>query len=172
MNPDALFDALNDAGVDYIVVGGLAANVRGSDRVTKDIDVVYHTQASNVRKICAVLNAQEPRILVLGKPEGEMVTLTPELLKRHPMLQLSTNLGQIDLLSSIAGFKSYRAIKVASEAFNADGRSVPMLTREGVIKSKRALKRPKDIDDIMQIEALAELEAIDHAAQALNAHDT
>lgn len=167
MDPDALFHALDDAGVDFVVVGGLAANVRGSERVTKDVDIAYHTQANNVRKLCAVINANEPRMLVLGKPEGTPVTLTPDLLKRHPLLQLSTNVGHVDLLSNIAGFKSYRAIKNASEPVNIDGRPIPMLTRTGVIKSKRAMKRPKDIDDVRQLEALAELEAIEQAAQSL-----
>lgn len=165
MDPDALFDALSNAGVDFIVVGGLAATVRGSERVTKDIDIVYHTEAQNLRKLCAVINAYEPRILVLGKPEGEPVKLTPERLKRHPLLQLSTKLGHVDLLSNIAGFKSYSAIKKASEPVTIDGRSIPMLTRDGVIKAKRALKRPKDIDDIKQLEAIAELEAINQATQ-------
>lgn len=167
MNPDALFEALLRAGVDFVVVGGLAANVRGSDRATKDIDIVYHTQANNLRKLCDVINATEPRLLVLGKPEGESVTLTPQLLKRHPLLQLSTKLGQIDLLSEIAGFKSYRAIKSLSEPVNVDNLSIPMLTREGVIKSKRAMNRPKDKDDVKQLEAIAELEAVDQAAQSL-----
>lgn len=167
MDPDALFAALSEAGVDFVVVGGLAANVRGSDRVTKDIDIVYHTEAGNVRKLCKVLNEIEPRMLVLCKPEGKPVTLTPELLKRHPILQLSTRLGQVDILSNIAGFKSYRAIKNVSERVQIDGQSIPMLTREGVIKSKRAMKRPKDIDDIKQLEAVAELEAINQAAQSL-----
>lgn len=161
------FRALIQAGVDFVVVGGLAANVRGSDRVTKDIDLVYHIEASNVRRLCKVLNVNEPRMLALGKPEGKPVTLTPELLKRHPLLQLSTKLGQVDILSGIAGFTSYRAIKNASEAVKIDGQSIPMLTREGVIKSKRAMKRPKDLDDVKQLEAVAELEAIDQAAQSL-----
>lgn len=95
------------------------------------------------------------------RPEGRPVTLTPDLLKRHPLLQLSTNVGEIDLLSSIAGFKSYSAIKDASEPLNIESRTIRMLTRAGVIKSKRALNRPKDIDDINQLKALAELEDLD-----------
>lgn len=160
MDPDSLFAALNEAGVDYVVVGGLAANLRGSQRVTKDIDIVYSTEATNLRKLCAVINAIEPRIIVLGQPEGSGLTLTPQHLKRHPLLQLSTKLGEVDLLSTIAGFKSYGAIKKASNAVDVDGRSIPMLTLAGVIKSKRVLKRPKDIDDVKQLEAIAELERI------------
>lgn len=161
MNPDAFFDALNAAGVDFVVVGGLAANVHGSQRVTKDVDIAYHTEANNLRRLCKAVNAMQPRMLVPGEPEGRPVTLTPDLLKRHPLLQLSTNVGEIDLLSSIAGFKSYGAIKDASEPLNIEGRDIRMLTRAGVIKSKRALNRPKDIDDINQLKALAELEDLD-----------
>jgi hypothetical protein len=163
---DALFDALNAAGVDYVVVGGFAAMMHGSQRVTKDLDIVYHTQSSNLKNLCNVINALEPRLLVLGKPEGEPMKLTPEFLKNHPMLQLLTSSGPLDLLKEIAGFKSYAAIKNAAETVMVDEkRSIHVLNREGVLKSKRALKRPKDIEDIKQLEALAEIEAIDLAGQ-------
>lgn len=163
---DSLFDALNAAAVDYVVVGGFAAMMRGSDRVTKDIDLVYHTQSANLKKLCTALNALQPRLLVLGKPEGKSMELTPEFVKSHPMLQLLTSSGPVDLLKEIAGFKSYAAIKAVADVVIIDEkRSINVLTREGVLKSKRALKRPKDVEDIKQLEALAEIEAIDLAGQ-------
>ena len=166
INPDAVFDALNEAGVDYVVVGGFAAMVRGSDRVTKDLDVVYHTQSRNLEKLCKVVNALQPRFLVLGKPEGEPIKLTPSFLKSHPMLQLITIAGPLDLIKGIAGFQSYAAIKNAADVVTVDDkRSIRVLTRDGVLKSKRALKRPKDIEDIHQLEALEEIEAVNLAGQ-------
>lgn len=165
IDPDALFAALNAAGVDYVVVGGLAASVRGSERLTKDIDIVYHTEAGNVRKLCKVVNALQPRLLVLGEPEGQAVNVTPQTLKQHTLLQLTTTLGEVDLLASIAGFKSYRAIKNASSTVDIEGLNIPVLSLEGVVRSKRAMKRPKDIEDIKQLEAVAEAEAIAQATQ-------
>ena len=34
-----IFDALDDAGVDYVVIGGLAAIAHGSIRFTSDADI-------------------------------------------------------------------------------------------------------------------------------------
>ncbi len=141
--------------------------VRGSDRVTKDLDLVYHTQSRNLEKLCKVINSLQPRLLILGKPEGQPIELTPQFLKKHPMLQLLTTAGPIDLLKGIAGFNSYSSIKNAADVVTVDEqRTISALTREGVLKSKRALKRPKDIEDIKQLEALAEVEAVDFAGQA------
>lgn len=38
---DALIGALGEAGVKFIIVGGLAATIHGSSRLTQDIDAVY-----------------------------------------------------------------------------------------------------------------------------------
>ncbi len=81
---DSLFKALHDSGVDYVVVGGVAALIRGSSRATKDLDIVYHTRTANVERLCKVVNGFKPRVMILGKPEGEAILLTPQMLKRHP----------------------------------------------------------------------------------------
>ena len=42
-------EGLVAAGIKVVVVGGIAARVQGSTRVTDDIDVCYDTTASNER---------------------------------------------------------------------------------------------------------------------------
>ena len=38
---DELLNRLSRAGVDFIVIGGVAATAHGSTRVTLDLDVLY-----------------------------------------------------------------------------------------------------------------------------------
>jgi precorrin-4 methylase len=43
--------ALTKAGVEFIVVGGVAATVPASARLTRDIDVVYRRTSSNIDRV-------------------------------------------------------------------------------------------------------------------------
>lgn len=52
---DALFQALAEAGVRYIVVGGLAVNVHGLRRLTLDVDLVVELVPENIARTFAVL---------------------------------------------------------------------------------------------------------------------
>lgn len=56
-----LLESLADAGVEFIIVGGLAATVHGSSRLTQDIDVVYRRTEDNLRRIEAGLRPHQPR---------------------------------------------------------------------------------------------------------------
>jgi hypothetical protein len=42
-------EVLADSGVEFVIVGGLAATVHGSARLTQDLDVVYHRTPENLR---------------------------------------------------------------------------------------------------------------------------
>src|SRR5271166_1005939 len=111
MQPAVLLPALVTEGVDFVLIGGLAVNIRGGTRVTRDIDIAYATHVRNLERLCTVINRYEPQRIDLGQPHGGVVAITPALLKRQEALQLSTTVGEVDLLNQIEGFKSYGAIK-------------------------------------------------------------
>lgn len=50
-----IFRALNAAGVQYLVTGGLAVNAHGYLRFTKDVDFVVRLVPDNIRKAFAAL---------------------------------------------------------------------------------------------------------------------
>jgi hypothetical protein len=166
MRPRELLTALNKTGVDYVLIGGLAATLQGTTRVTSDMDVAYATDGRNVERLCDVINQFEPQRMLLGRPHGA-ITLTPDLLKREPRLQLSTTIGEIDLLRDVDGFRSYSAIKTLSEPFEVPegGGTARILSIEGLLKAKRAMRRPKDEQDIVELEALKQAQVIEAASQ-------
>ena len=49
--------ALQDAGVRYLVAGGLAVNVHGYLRFTKDVDLVVQLESDNILRALAALGA-------------------------------------------------------------------------------------------------------------------
>lgn len=51
----AALKALNDGGVEYVIVGGLAAVYYGRPRTTMDLDLVVKFEPSSVERLCAAL---------------------------------------------------------------------------------------------------------------------
>lgn len=158
MNAEALLRALDEEGIEYVLVGGLAANLHGTTRVTKDVDIAYDGSGANLIRLCRAINRFEPRTIVLGQAEGSSFTLVPEELKRRRILQLQTTAGQVDMLPTIRGFFNYWTVKAASQIAELEsGVPVRFLSVRGLLKAKNAMKRAKDAQDIIELEALLEV---------------
>ncbi len=155
MRPKELLAALTAEGVDFVLVGGLAAALHGTTRITKDIDIAYATHDTNVNRLCRVLNRFQPRRMLLGTPEGGVVTLTTAMLRKEHILQLATSVGEVDLLDRIRGYSSYGFLKANAEILDV-GVEAPVLSIQGLLRTKRAMKRPKDMQDVAELEALEE----------------
>ena len=57
-----LLDVLRAASVDFVVVGGVALVLRGSSRVTVDLDLCYDRDLENLRRLAAALAPYHPRL--------------------------------------------------------------------------------------------------------------
>jgi predicted nucleotidyltransferase len=56
-----LLRRLNDAGVDFVVIGGVAAIAHGSARMTLDLDVCARFDQPNISRILDALRGIRPR---------------------------------------------------------------------------------------------------------------
>jgi hypothetical protein len=56
-DPLALLDALNAAGVEYVVIGGAAAVLHGAPVTTQDLDIVHRLTPENAARLERVLRA-------------------------------------------------------------------------------------------------------------------
>ncbi len=73
------------------------------------------------------------------------------------MLTLVTDAGAIDLIRIIPGVGDYTAVRAAAIPVEVSGRTVPTLDLPALIDSKRAVRRPKDLAALPQIEATLRL---------------
>jgi hypothetical protein len=55
-SPQEIFAALDRHGVDYVTIGGVAANAHGSRRLTLDVDIVPAPEESNYERLAAALD--------------------------------------------------------------------------------------------------------------------
>lgn len=105
---------LSSAGVEFVIVGGLAANVNGSVRATDDLDLVYSRKPENIAKLVAALEPIHPYLR--GAPPGLPFRFDQPTVMAGLNFTLSTSLGAIDLLGEIAGGGGYDQLLPHTEA--------------------------------------------------------
>ena len=70
---------------------------------------------------------------------------------------LSTNLGDLDILGEVSGLGGYAEALQFSEELELYGMRCRVLTLEGLIKTKKAAGRTKDLMLLPELEALIEI---------------
>ena len=140
----------------FVVVGGLAATAHGSRRVTDDVDICYDLAEDNVVRLARVLSKWNayPRGVEAGLP----FFMDARQFRMTPVMTLTTDEGFIDVLDvvkGVGGFAECRHRSVQVEAFDIRFR---VLDLRALIDAKKAAGRPKDMDQLPELEALLALQ--------------
>lgn len=152
---DEVVKLLNAHGVDFIVIGGWAAALHGSDRSTSDVDVVYSRTPDNVRRLA------DHQPYLRGAPLGLPFHWDEPTILAGLNFTLTTDLGFIDFLGEVAGGGTYQQLLPSTLEVTALGVTCRCVTLDRLIQLKRAAGRAKDL------EAIAELQTIlDERARA------
>jgi predicted nucleotidyltransferase len=144
LNPDfrEMLSCLNEEGVDYIVVGAYALAAHGLIRATGDIDVWLRNSPDNAQKVLRALDK-------FGAPTSDLSV--EDFTTPTTVLQLGVEPSRIDLLTGIDGVDFDEAtggrVKV-----DVGGLEVFVLSKEDLLKNKRAAGRDKDRPDIVWLE--------------------
>ena len=149
-----LLPVLVQGKVDFILIGGVAAVLHGSARVTYDIDVVYTRTPLNFRNLVTALKPYAPYLR--GAPPGLPFTLDERSLRSGLNFTLTTKLGDLDLLGEVVGGGGYRDLLSSSQSVEAFGVQFRCVDLRTLIRLKRAAGRPKDLEAIAELEALLE----------------
>ena len=148
----ALLTRLRDAGVEFVLVGGLAATAHGSARLTLDADIVYARTPENIARLVNALKRYGPYLR--GAPPGLPFRWDAETIQRGLNFTLTTKLGSVDLLGEIVGGGGYADLLSESIEVKAFGVTCRCLDLDALIRVKRAAGRPKDLEVIAELEAL------------------
>ena len=140
------------AQVDFVLVGGVAAAAHGSPRATQDLDIVYSRTAENLGRLVSALGPVKPYLR--GAPPGLPFRFDASTLKAGLNFTLTTDLGWIDLLGEIAGCGRYEDIVTHAVRIDVFGAACQVLDLETLIQSKRAVGRPKDFEDLAELEII------------------
>jgi hypothetical protein len=149
-----LLGALHDEEVECIIVGGLAATIHGSARLTQDVDVSYARSDGNLERIVRALEPLEPYLR--GAPPGLPFEWSVATLRAGLNFTLTTSAGALDLLGEIAGGGRYENLLPHTIVVDLFGYEVRCLDLDALIRTKRAAGRPRDLEAIAELEALRE----------------
>ena len=146
---------LTDAGIRFIVCGGVAGTAHGSRRVTDDLDILYDTELANARTLSSLLQAWHayPREVEPGLP----FIMDERTLRAATMLTLNTDRGMLDIFREMAGVGTWERALADSVAVDLEGRTVQALSLTQLIAAKRAAGRPKDREHLLELEAIRRL---------------
>lgn len=145
---------LHRGGVEFIIVGGAAATIHGSARMTQDLDLVYARTPENIARLAAALAPHSPYLR--GAPPGLPFRWDAETIRRGLNFTLTTTLGDLDLLGEIVGGGGYADLLSHSQVVKLSGSEYRCLGLARLIHVKRAAGRPKDLEAVAELEALQE----------------
>lgn len=143
---------LSDAQVEFVLIGGLAAFVHGSTRITEDVDVCAPLDSANLEKIVRALTPYHP--VFRFHPKQPPMPADPGQLKGFHNLNLATDLVKIDILDEVTGIGGYEEVLKHSTLVNLGQFSMRVLDLDLLIVAKKAAGRLKDRMALPELEAL------------------
>jgi hypothetical protein len=152
LSADEILRRLVERGVDFVVIGGIAAVLHGSARNTFDLDICYATDDANLSALGDVLTTLGARL----KGIDEDVPFMPDArtLRQVELLTLVTSLGELDVLSRPAGAPAYQELRRNADRYDIGGFNVSVASIDDLIAMKQAAGRNKDLLDVEELEAI------------------
>ena len=128
--------------VEFLLVGGYALAFHGAPRFTEDIDFMVLVSPENAGKLEKVLN---------DFGFGNIGITREAFLEPDQVIQLGRAPNRIDLLTGISGVSWKEASDTATK-ISLDGFQIPLISKEALIKNKKATARPQDLADVARLE--------------------
>ncbi len=157
---ESILDALNRAGVRYLVVGGVAVVLHGYLRTTADLDLIIQLDRDNVLRAIHALQDHHyrPRAPIAAEKFAEQDVREQWIREKglavftlwspaHPTLEIDLFVSEPFNFDAVYA----RALRVPLEKTDAT-----VIALEDLVALKRGVGRPRDIEDIAALESLTD----------------
>ena len=148
---------LSEDGVEFVVVGGIAANFHGSALATFGCDVVIDLDAGNLDRLAKALSGFSPTFRDRKQPQSFDKAMAAKGGWKN--LYLETTAGVLDCRGDIKGLGDFGACRLRSVEADFGAFTIRFLSREALIEAKKAMGRPKDLLTVAQLEIGGELKS-------------
>jgi hypothetical protein len=143
--PDEILEVLERHRVLYVVIGGLAAELRGSPYVTRDVDVTPAGTRENFVRLAAALRELEAKLRVPDLDEPLEVPLDERSFEQGTTWTYVTKHGYLDVALLPDGTRGYDDLRrSATRERLTDAVTISVAALADVIRSKEAAGREKD----------------------------
>lgn len=146
-DPVAILRCLERHGVRFVVIGGIAARLRGAPLLTEDVDITPDAGRANLEALSQALIELGARLRSASDPDGVDVPLEAQMLATARSWTLLTRHGDLDLAFEPAGTRGYGdLVRDAGHLTVAEDPplTVAVASLADVIRSKEAAGRAKD----------------------------
>lgn len=137
---------LNEAGIRYVLIGGIALIRHGVVRATRDVDAVFDPDPENVDRIRALIARWEAT-----RPDGSPVPT--EGISGDRSIHLATPHGDLDLVAEKLASAKFDQLLDRAEIRKVDGVEAPICSLADLVIMKRAVGRERDLADLADLEA-------------------
>ena len=149
LDPERLITTLARHGVQYVMIGAMAARLQGFPRVTADADITPARDADNVRRLAEALRELDARVYTDSVPEGLPFDCSASTLSRAELWNLVTAAGRLDIAFIPSGTDGYADLIDGAVPFDVFGARLHVASLEDIIRSKEAADRPQDRQDVV-----------------------
>jgi predicted nucleotidyltransferase len=150
--------ALAEAGVRFVVVGGVAVVLQGHARLTVDLDVVLDLAEENVRAAIDVLTSSglHPRLPVSAQDFADPATREGWVRERGLVVfslhDPSDARREVDLFAQYP--LPFEDLWARADVVEIPGTTVRVASIDDLIAMKETARRPQDLADIAALRAL------------------
>lgn len=161
-DPERLFATLATHGVEFVLIGALAARLQGFPRLTADADLTPNRSEANLERLATALRSLDARVFTESVPEGFAFDCSAAALGRAELWNLVSDVGRIDLIFQPAGTEGYADLRAGAVEFELHGTPLFAASLRDILRSKVAADRPQDRQDVIILREMLDAdEAVD-----------
>ena len=148
-NPKQLFAVLEQHEVEYILIGGLSAVIRGCPVATQDTDILVKRDLYNLDRLAAALNRMNS--LFAGSFNAPATKPEPwvwdggDFYYWGRTVSAVTDCGKLDMIFEAIGIGVYEDVLESSDIWRIYEANVRIASLSDVIASKEAAGRAEDL---------------------------
>jgi hypothetical protein len=150
--PVDILGALVNGEVKFVLIGGLAASMRGSPVITGDLDICYSKDPENLERLSSVLVGLSATLR--GVDETVPFQLDAKTLAAGDAFTFTTYLGALDCLGIPAGTAGYEDLDADATSEQVGEVTIRVCSLDALERMKRASARPKDLIALEWIRAI------------------
>lgn len=139
-DPYAILDEFDRVKTGFVVIGGLARVIQGSDELTHGLDIAPSLNKESLRRLGRALEGLNAR-----RVDGQPLDVTDLDSQREPVIELASDAGEIKIVPEPAGTRGYEDLRFRAN-YEALGHGVrPAVASPGdLVRMMEALDRQPD----------------------------
>lgn len=145
----AILEGLLEAGVEFILVGGLAAVVQGAPVTTMDVDIVHNRSPENITNLTAFLNSIDA---IYRRPDDKVIKTNERNISGMDHFLFTTHFGPLDVLAFIEQGKTYEDLLEHTVEIEFRGHIIRVLKLKALVELKKKSTNPEDQQRLIVLE--------------------